>query len=147
MVHQMVLPLQVKADLRVMAMKGYSTFHKLQEWRITIRWFIVMHRTFFCGWSNTFQGCSLRILQPQPNGLWNDTYMGGLCGVCSSKELIFSRIYGHLQLGIVNFSSFFVVFYGISTFVGSEKTASSWKRKEAEGTPQKQLPTPTTPMT
>ena len=26
-------------------------------------------------------------------------------------------------------------------------TASSWQRKEAEGTPQKQLPTPTTPMT
>ena len=25
--------------------------------------------------------------------------------------------------------------------------ASSWQRKEAEGTPQKQLPTPTTPMT
>ena len=25
--------------------------------------------------------------------------------------------------------------------------ASSWRRKEAEGTPQKQLPTPTTPMT
>ena len=29
----------------------------------------------------------------------------------------------------------------------SETTASSWQRKEAEGTPQKQLPTPTTPMT
>ena len=29
----------------------------------------------------------------------------------------------------------------------SEKMASSWQRKEAEGTPQKQLPTPTTPMT
>ena len=29
----------------------------------------------------------------------------------------------------------------------SEKTASSRQRKEAEGTPQKQLPTPTTPMT
>ena len=28
----------------------------------------------------------------------------------------------------------------------SEKMASSWQRKEAEGTPQKQLPTPTTPM-
>ena len=27
------------------------------------------------------------------------------------------------------------------------KTASSWRRKEAEVTPQKQLPTPTTPMT
>ena len=27
------------------------------------------------------------------------------------------------------------------------ETASSWQRKEAEGTPQKQLPTPTTPMT
>ena len=27
------------------------------------------------------------------------------------------------------------------------KTASSWQRKEAEDTPQKQLPTPTTPMT
>ena len=25
--------------------------------------------------------------------------------------------------------------------------ASSWRRKEAEGTPQQQLPTPTTPMT
>ena len=31
--------------------------------------------------------------------------------------------------------------------IKSEKTASSWQRKEAEGTPQKQLPTPTTPMT
>ena len=29
----------------------------------------------------------------------------------------------------------------------SEKTASSWQRKEAKGTPQKQLPTPTTLMT
>ena len=29
----------------------------------------------------------------------------------------------------------------------SKKTASSWQRKEAEGTPQKQLPTLTTPMT
>ena len=29
----------------------------------------------------------------------------------------------------------------------SERTASSWQRKEAEGTPQKQLPTPNTPMT
>ena len=29
----------------------------------------------------------------------------------------------------------------------SERMASSWRRKEAEGTPQKQLPTPTTPMT
>ena len=29
----------------------------------------------------------------------------------------------------------------------SERTASSWQRKGAEGTPQKQLPTPTTPMT
>ena len=28
-----------------------------------------------------------------------------------------------------------------------KKTASSWQRKEAESTPQKQLPTPTTPMT
>ena len=28
-----------------------------------------------------------------------------------------------------------------------KKTASSWQRKEAEGTPQKQLPTLTTPMT
>ena len=28
-----------------------------------------------------------------------------------------------------------------------KKTASSWQRKKAEGTPQKQLPTPTTPMT
>ena len=27
------------------------------------------------------------------------------------------------------------------------ETASCWKRKEAKGTPQKQLPTPTTPMT
>ena len=27
------------------------------------------------------------------------------------------------------------------------ETASSWQRKEAEGTTQKQLPTPTTPMT
>ena len=30
--------------------------------------------------------------------------------------------------------------------IKSEKTASSWQRKEAEGTPQKQLPTPTTPI-
>ena len=29
----------------------------------------------------------------------------------------------------------------------SEKMASSWQRKEAEATPQKQLPMPTTPMT
>ena len=29
----------------------------------------------------------------------------------------------------------------------SEKTVSSWQRKEAECTPQKHLPTPTTPMT
>ena len=31
--------------------------------------------------------------------------------------------------------------------IKSERTASSRQRKEAEGTPQKQLPTPTTPMT
>ena len=31
--------------------------------------------------------------------------------------------------------------------IKSEKTASSRQRKEAEGTLQKQLPTPTTPMT
>ena len=31
--------------------------------------------------------------------------------------------------------------------IKSQKTASSWQRKEAEGTQQKQLPTPTTPMT
>ena len=31
--------------------------------------------------------------------------------------------------------------------IKSEKTASGWQRKEAEGTPQNQLPTPTTPMT
>ena len=31
--------------------------------------------------------------------------------------------------------------------IKSKKTASNWQRKEAEGTPQKQLPTPTTPMT
>ena len=30
--------------------------------------------------------------------------------------------------------------------IKSKKTVSSWQRKEAEGTPQKQLPTPTTPM-
>ena len=29
--------------------------------------------------------------------------------------------------------------------IKSEKTASSWQRKETEGTPQKQLPKPTTP--
>ena len=29
----------------------------------------------------------------------------------------------------------------------SKNTVSSWQRKEAEGTQQKQLPTPTTPMT
>ena len=28
-----------------------------------------------------------------------------------------------------------------------DKMASNWRRKEAEGTPQQQLPTPTTPMT
>ena len=28
-----------------------------------------------------------------------------------------------------------------------DKTASSWQRKESEGSPQKQLPTPTSPMT
>ena len=31
--------------------------------------------------------------------------------------------------------------------IWSERTASSWQRKEAEDNPQKQLPTPTTPMT
>ena len=31
--------------------------------------------------------------------------------------------------------------------IRSKKTASSWLRKEAEGTPQKQLPTPSTLMT
>ena len=31
--------------------------------------------------------------------------------------------------------------------IKSEKTASTWQRKEVEGTPQKQLLTPTTPMT
>ena len=31
--------------------------------------------------------------------------------------------------------------------IKSKKTASSWQRKEVEGTPQKQLPTPTMPMT
>ena len=31
--------------------------------------------------------------------------------------------------------------------IKSEKMASSWQRKEPEGTPQKQLPTPTTLMT
>ena len=31
--------------------------------------------------------------------------------------------------------------------IKSEKTASSWQRKEAEGIPQKQLPTLTTPIT
>ena len=36
---------------------------------------------------------------------------------------------------------YFVVFFF------SEKTALSWQRKEVEGTPQKQLLTPTTPMT
>ena len=29
----------------------------------------------------------------------------------------------------------------------SKRMASNWRRKEAEGTPQQQLPTPTTPMT
>ena len=29
----------------------------------------------------------------------------------------------------------------------SERMASNWRRKEVEGTPQQQLPTPTTPMT
>ena len=28
-----------------------------------------------------------------------------------------------------------------------KENGSNWQRKEAEGTPQKQLPTPTTPMT
>ena len=31
--------------------------------------------------------------------------------------------------------------------IKSYKTASSWQRKKAESTPQKHLPTPTTPMT
>ena len=31
--------------------------------------------------------------------------------------------------------------------IKSEKTVLSWQRKEAEGTLQKQLPTPTMPMT
>ena len=31
-----------------------------------------------------------------------------------------------------------------TSIVKSERTASSWQRKEAEGTPQKQLPTPMT---
>ena len=35
----------------------------------------------------------------------------------------------------------------IHVHVQSNKTASSWQIKEAEGTPQKQLPMPTTPMT
>ena len=30
--------------------------------------------------------------------------------------------------------------------IKSKKTVSSWQRKEAKGTPQKQLPMPTTPM-
>ena len=30
--------------------------------------------------------------------------------------------------------------------IRSERTSSSWQRKEAKGTLQKQLPTPTTPM-
>ena len=34
-----------------------------------------------------------------------------------------------------------------TTITKSEKMASSRRRKEAEGTPQKQLQTPTTPMT
>ena len=34
-----------------------------------------------------------------------------------------------------------------TSMIKSERTASSWQRKEAEGTPQKQLSMPTTPMT
>ena len=40
------------------------------------------------------------------------------------------------------------LYYVLRTSIDKIKeTASSWQRKEAEGTPQKQLPTPTTLMT
>ena len=41
----------------------------------------------------------------------------------------------------------YVLRTSIDLLIKSEKTASNWQRKEAEVTPQKQLPTPTTPMT
>ena len=37
--------------------------------------------------------------------------------------------------------------YVLRTLTKSERTASSWQRKEAEDTPQKQLPTPTMRIT
>ena len=44
-----VLSLQVRVDLGVMAIKGYSVSPKLQDWNLTIRWFNVISRTIVEG--------------------------------------------------------------------------------------------------
>ena len=45
-----VLPLRARVDLGAMAMKGYSTFPKLQHsWNLTIRLFSVISRTLVRG--------------------------------------------------------------------------------------------------
>ena len=57
---------------------------------------------------------------------------------------MFKKLFLKVNLGLICIG---VLSNPIAGGTKSEKMASSWQRKEAEGTPQKQLPTPTTLMT
>ena len=63
---------------------------------------------------------------------------------CPGFELWLSILFPTVSVPQINISqNFHVIIYIENEIFG----ASSWQREEAEGTPQKQLPTPTTPMT
>ena len=60
----MVLPLWIWVDLGVMAMKGYSTFPKLQNWSLTISFNLVSYPEHSLRWGLTpRQRCNWCILQ------------------------------------------------------------------------------------
>ena len=64
-----VLPPRARVELGAMAIKGYSTFPKLQHcWNLTIRLFSVISRTLDGRVLTPLQRSSRCILQPQPTG-------------------------------------------------------------------------------
>ena len=93
-------------------------------------------------------------------GLWIQTLsfllLRYFSGYVSMITVSYSKIYSLVQWNIFTFQ-LSILTPNLSNLnlrhtlelrlIKSEKTVSSWKRKETEGTPQKQLPTPTTPMT
>ena len=102
-----VPPFQV--DLGVMAMTVFSTFLRVQEWILTVRWFRVVSRTFV-GIITPLKRCSRRILQPPADWAASHIYH-----IYRNENLIYIYIRG----GFNKFPDFFVQAFNI--------VVDSWK--------------------